>query len=160
MGAACTFAIVALPSLMFVYFLTAPATALFTAGVPAVEIAPAFRLAAAAIACVPLAVLCYGLVSARRSFRTVADGNAMSAEVVKGLRDLSIAMLVSTLLKPAAGAAIGMLFNAAAGAGRWSLSLQVGSDTLIALIVAGTLAILATVLADAIEIAKENAQFV
>lgn len=157
----CTAAILALPASVIFYFLTASSrTLLSAAGLMAGDVTLALRLAAAAIACIPLAVLCYGLLRARRSFREIARGNAMSVPVVKGVRDLSIAVLVSTLLKPVTGAALGMLFSVATEAGRYSLSLQLGSDTLIALIVAGTLAILASVLADAIEIAQENEQFV
>ncbi|MEN3952870.1 DUF2975 domain-containing protein [Iodidimonas sp. SYSU 1G8] len=116
------------------------------------------RLMGFAVCLIPLGVLIHGLFGARRCFRAFASGRIFSPEAVSGLRTLAIAVAVSTILKPLAGAALSMVLSG--GPGGRVLSFNVGSDTLVALIFAGTVAVIAWVMAEAIEIADENAQFV
>jgi hypothetical protein len=147
---------------MLAYWSAMPAGTLSAqAGVPvaaAGELNLAMRLAGFAICMIPLGALIYGLFGARRCFRAFASGRIFSPETIGGLKTLSLAIVVSTVLKPLAGAALSVLLSG--GPGGRTLALNIGSDTLLALIFAGTVAVIAWVMAEAIEIADENAQFV
>ncbi len=153
-----------LPVLMLVYWWLTPAEALFRqAGLglaPPAEIGLSTRLAAFALAMIPLAALGFGLLSARRCFASFAAGRIFSGEAARGLRGLAVGVAASVLLKPLAGAALSLLLSAAAPGQMRSLVLSVGSDSLLSLFFAAMVAIIASVLVEAADIAAENEQFV
>jgi hypothetical protein len=64
------------------------------------------------------------------------------------------------LLKPVAGAALSILLSWQTYATGKTLVVNFGSDALLALLFAGLIAVIAWVMAEAMAIADENAQFV
>jgi hypothetical protein len=149
---------------MAYYWLTTPARALLTAasvnGATLTDIGWDIRLAGFVISMIPLSALIYGLVRARRSFTEFAGGRIFSMQTVGGLKAFSISIAVSALLKPLAGAALSLLLSSAVVSGGRTLALTVGSDTLLTLLFAGMVAVIAWVMTDAVALADENAQFV
>jgi hypothetical protein len=118
------------------------------------------RLMALAVSALPVAGLIWGLSRVRRCFNSFAAGRFFTADNVAGLRDLAIAMLVSTLLKPLIGALLSILLSWQTYAQGQSIVIALGSDTLLALLFAGLVAVTAWVMAEANAIADEHAQFV
>lgn len=153
-----------LPVLMAAYWWLTPAEVLFRqAGLglaPPTALGPAMRLAGFALAMIPLAVLAIGLLSARRCFASFAAGRVFSVGAARALRGFALAVGASALLKPFAGAALSLLLGAASPGQTRSLVLSIGSDTLLTLLFAAMVAVIASVLAEAAEIAAENEQFV
>ena len=149
---------------MLFYWTLTPTQALLShaaiAHAPAVEIDIFTRMLAFGISMVPLGALIYGLQSARRCFEAFAAGQIFSREPIGRLKAVSIAVAASAILKPLAGAALSLLLSSSGATGAKSLALSLGSDTLIALIFAGTVAVIASVMTEAIDIADENKQFV
>ncbi len=76
------------------------------------------------------------------------------------MRDLAIAVFASTLLKPVAGAALSILLSWRTYATGKTLVVTLSSDALLALLFAGLIAVIAWLIAEAMAIADENAQFV
>jgi Protein of unknown function (DUF2975) len=153
-----------LAAAMFLYWTTTPTRTLFSqAGIPnapVTEIDFSVRALAFVVSMVPLGALIYGLLSARRCFNAFAAGQIFCREPIKRLKGFSIGIAASALLKPFAGAVLSVLLSFNNSAGAKALSLNIGSDTLIALIFAGTVAAIAWVMTEALEIADENKQFV
>lgn len=118
------------------------------------------RLASMAISALPLACLIWGLLRARGCFEAFARGHFFTLDNIHRLRDFAIAVFASTLLKPFAGAALSMLLSWRTYATGKSLVVNLGSDTLLALLFAGLIAVIAWVMAEATAIADENAQFI
>jgi len=153
-----------LPVLMAAYWWLTPAEVLFRqAGLalaPPAALGLPIRLGGFALAMIPLAALALGLISARRCFASFAAGRIFSAEAARALRGFALGVGASALLKPLAGAALSLLLGAASPGETRSLVLSVGSETLLTLLFAAMVAIIASVLAEAAEIAAENEQFV
>jgi hypothetical protein len=153
-----------LPALMATYWWLTPAEALFRqAGLglaPPAALGLTVRFTGFSLAMIPLAALVLGLMSARRCFASFAAGRIFSVDAARGLRSFALWAGVSALLKPIAGAALSLLLGAASPEPTRSLVLSVGSDMLLALLFAAIVAIIASVLAEAAEIAAENEQFV
>ena len=150
-------------AMLFYWAMTPPRTLLGQAGIPnasATEIDIFVRLLAFGISMVPLGTLIYGLLSARRCFDAFATGQIFSREPIGRLKAFSIAVAASAILKPVAGAALSVLLSFSNVAGAKTLALNIGSETLIALIFAGTVAVIAWVMTEALEIADEHKQFV
>jgi hypothetical protein len=164
MAVGCLVTSVMLTSAMLLYWTLTPAqTLLSQAGIsnaPVADIDVLIRTLAFTISMIPLGTLIYGFLNARRCFVAFAAGEIFSSEQVKRLKAFSIAAAVSGLLKPLAGAALSVLLSFSNLAGRRTLALNIGSDTLIVLIFAGTVAVIAWVMAEAIDISDENKQFV
>jgi Protein of unknown function (DUF2975) len=163
MAMLCAATSVLLAAAMLVYWVATPSETLLAAlGLPRMtfaDIGSMSRVFAFVISMIPLGVLIYGLMNARACFKAFAAGQIFSIHTVGKLRAFSLAVLASAFLKPLAGAALSVLLTWNAS-GPKSLVLNVGSDTLLALIFAGTVAVIAWVMRDAIAIADENAQFV
>ncbi len=153
-----------LAAAMLVYWATTPAPAVFSqaglAGDPAAEIDFSVRMLAFAVSMLPLGALIYGLLSARRCFNAFAAGQIFCREPIRRLKGFAMGIAASALLKPFAGAALSLLLSLHRPAGAKVLMLNIGSDTLIALIFAGTIAAIAWVMAEALDIADENRQFI
>lgn len=164
MAQGCLATCMALPLAMGAYWFTTPSRALFGAaglpGVPPMELALTVRTLGFFIAVVPLGALVFGLLNARRCFRDFAVGRLYGLSTITRLRAFALGVAASALLKPLAGAALSLLLSWHAGPGGKSLVLTVGSDTLIALLFAGTVAILAWVMGEAMALSDENQQFV
>lgn len=157
-------AAVLLGATMLLYWCLTPADMLFRhAGLllpPPTDIGLPTRLAAFAVAMIPLGGLIVGLLSARRCFGCFAAGRIFSGEAARSLRGFALGVGVSALLKPVAGAALSLLLSALSPAHTHSLVLNIGSDTLLALLFAAMVIIIAGVLVEAADVAAENDQFV
>ncbi|WP_342708183.1 DUF2975 domain-containing protein [Bradyrhizobium sp. B124] len=149
---------------LLAYWLASPDEAILRdAGLTGIAFHPIgwlVRLMGLVVSALPLACLIWGLSRVRRAFTSFAAGRFFTAANVAGLRDLAIAMLVSTLLKPVIGALLSILLSWQTYAQGKSVVIVLGSDTLLALLFAGLVAVTAWVMAEANAIADEHAQFV
>ena len=109
---------------------------------------------------IPVAVLVYGLINARRCFAGFAAGEFFSLAAADRLRNFAIAVAASSLLEPLSGGALSVLLSINGLSGPRTLRLEIGSETLIMMIFAGTVAIIAWLMAEAAGLAEENEQFV
>ncbi|CCD91323.1 conserved membrane hypothetical protein [Bradyrhizobium sp. ORS 375] len=164
MAAGCLVTSVLLATAMVLYWALTPTHTLFgQAGIPhppLTEIGASTRALAFSIAMVPLGTLISGLLSARRCFQAFAAGRIFAQESIQQLKAFAIAVAASALLKPLAGAALSVVLSLHNQPGAKTLALSLGSDTLLALIFAGTVAVIAWVMTEALEIDDENKQFV
>jgi hypothetical protein len=124
------------------------------------ELSPAARFLGFALAMLPLSALVWGLLRARRCFSTFAEGQFFSMSAIGALRDFALAVFASALLKPISGGALSVLLSWSNPAGSRALQIGVDSDTLLAMLFAGMLAVIASVLTEAVAIVEENGQFV
>ena len=153
-----------LTAAMAFYWAATPAQTLFSqAGIassPAAEIGVPVRVLAFAISMGPLGALVFGLLKARRCFNAFAAGDIFARTSVGYLKAFAAAVAVSAFLKPFAGAALSVLLSGSSPAGTRMLAFTIGSDTLIALLFSGMVAIIAWVMTEAGDVADENQQFV
>lgn len=164
MANVCAAICVLLPAGMMAFWLASPWPTIFAAaglGDPArFDPTLATRLGALAISLVPIAILVWGLLRIRRTFKAFSAGHFFSESAVEGLRDFALAILVSSLLRPLVGAALTVWLTWNGPAGTRTLSISIGSDVLLAVLFSGTIYILARVMREAIVLADENRQFV
>lgn len=164
MAATCLATAALLSIAMAVYWAITPTPALFShAGLPnfpTYDIDIATRIFAFILAMIPLGALAWGLLCAHHCFTAFARGEVFAPAPIRQLRLLAIAVAASALLKPFTGAALSVLLSMRGSAGVKTLAFNIGSDTLIALIFAGTVAVIAWVMSEALAIAEENQQFV
>src|SRR3954462_3005147 len=164
LGYMCMCLAIVLPAGLLAYWLVTPDEAVLLGGrLPGIVVHPigwSVRLGAMVISLVPLALLVWGLMRARQCFEIFALGRFFPFEAIHCLRDLAIAVFASTLLKPFAGAALSVLLSWQTYAGGKTLVFEVGSDFLLALLVAGLIAVIAWVMSEPAAIADENAQFI
>lgn len=118
------------------------------------------RAAGFAISFIPLACLVAALLAARRCFRIFATGEFFNHQAANGLKGFAVGLLASALLKPVSGAALSVLLSLDAPAGQHRLALGIDSDTILMVLGAGIIAVIAWVLAEASALAEENAAFV
>ena len=155
--------IVLAAGLLAYWIVSADETIHFDARLPGIAVHPIgweIRLASMAISALPLACLIWGLLRVRRCFEAFAQDHVFTLENVHRLRDFAIAVFASTLLKPLAGAALSILLSWQTYATGKTLVVNFGSDTLLALLFAGLIAVIAWIMAEAMAIADENAQFI
>ncbi|WCT78619.1 DUF2975 domain-containing protein [Novosphingobium humi] len=149
---------------MLLYWCLTPASTLFRhAGLalaPPTDIGVAMRFAAFAVAMIPLGALIVSLLSARRCFGCFAAGRIFSADAARSLRGFALGVAAAALLKPVAGAILSLLLSSLSPAHTRALALNLGSDTVLSLLFAGMVAIIAGVLVEAADVAAENDQFV
>lgn len=164
MGALCVVAGAALVAVTLYYWAVTPSPEMLAnaqlANAAPREFGGATRTFAFVISMVPLAALIWGLIQARRCFQAFADGHFFSLEAVGGLKRFALAVFASALLQPIAAAALSLLLSWGGSAGTRTLALSISSDTLFALFFAGTMTVIAWVMAEAAAIADEHAQIV
>ena len=155
---------IVLAAALVAYWVVSPDEAIhLDARLPGIAVYPIgwdVRLASMVISALPLACLIWGLLRVRRCFEAFAQGRFFTLENIHGLRDFAIAVFASTLLKPVAGGALSILLSWRTYATGKALVVNFGSDTLLALLFAGVIAVIAWVMAEAMAIADENAQFI
>lgn len=161
---ACTGLSIVLSVGLLAYWLVSPdETILLDARLTGIAIHPIgwlVRLASLVISALPLACLIWGLLRVRRCFEAFAEGRFFIAENVRQLRDLAVAVLASTLLKPLIGAVLSIMLSGQTYAQGKALVISLSSDSLLALLFAGIVAVTAWVMAEANSIAEEHAQIV
>ncbi|MBS0535727.1 MAG: DUF2975 domain-containing protein [Proteobacteria bacterium] len=164
MAAACLTTSALLTAAMAFYWAATPTRTLLSqaglANSPATELDVTVRALGFVVAMLPLAALIYGLLSARRCFKAFAAGDIFSRRTIGHLMAFAVAVAGSAFLKPFTGAAMSVLLSASVATGTKTLAFHIGSDTLIALIFAGAVAIIAWVMTEAADLSDENKQFV
>lgn len=149
---------------MLAYWVLTPSADLFSeAGLPperAGTIGLGIRFFGFILSMIPLAVLVYGLDNARHCFAGFAEGRFFSLEAAGQLRRFAIAVAVSSLLQPIAEAALSLLLSINGLSGPRTVRLEIGSETLVMMIFAGTVALIAWLMAEAAAMAEEHEQFV
>ncbi len=113
---------------------------------------------------VPLLLTVWALFSARRVFANIGRGEFFARSTSLGLRNLSLAVLlnmtVAPLLTMAAHVAFGLRMRAEGRHGELYLDFGLSETTLLVLVFAVTVAIIASIMAHAARVAEENEQFV
>jgi hypothetical protein len=113
---------------------------------------------------VPTLLTVWALLWARRVFANIGGGEFFARSTALGLRNLSLAVLlnmtVAPLLTMAAHVAFGLRMQAQGEHGEIYLDFGLSDTTLLVLIFAATVAIIASVMAHAARVAEENEQFV
>lgn len=113
---------------------------------------------------VPPLLTVWALVSARGVFARISEGRFFARATSLGMRNLALAVLLNLTLAPLANLAATVVFAlrmASQGVhGELYFDLGLSNTTLLVLIFAGTVAIIASVMAHAARVAEENEQFV
>ena len=164
MAVACMGVALVLPLTMTAYWLATPSSTVFAAAglarVPPMDLSLGVRVLGLALAMIPLGALVYGLLNARQCFADLAAGHIFRPATIARLRAFAMGVAASALLKPFAGAALSVLLSWHGAPGEKSLVLTVGSDTVIGLLFAGTVAVMAWVMGEAMALSEETEQFV
>jgi hypothetical protein len=113
---------------------------------------------------VPTLLTVWALLAARRAFANISKGEFFARSTSLGLRNLSLAVLLSMTLAPlitmAAHVAFALRMKAQGEHGELSITFGLSETTLLILIFAAAVTIIASVMAHAAKIAEENEQFV
>lgn len=113
---------------------------------------------------VPPLLTIWALLSARRVFANIGQGAFFARSTSIGLRNLAVAVLLNMTVAPlitgVAHFAYGMRMKALGHHGELELNFGLSDTTMLILIFAGTVAIIASVMAHAARVAEENEQFV
>ena len=114
----------------------------------------------ALVALVPAGLLSAALLAARRCFLSFRRGAYLTAAVVFALRAfggrVAMASFVSVIVPPL----LSLLLSVGNPPGSRALTFSLSSSTLLGLLIGGTLWALAAVMARAVDLADEHAQFV
>lgn len=165
---ACALLAVALPLAVAYQLLTTPIEGLLMrAGLlmslpqsAALDITLAQKCLAVAIGVLPVCCASYGLVCAMRCFAGFSQGEYFSLRTVKYLRGFAAGIFASVIMGLLASALMSLVLTVGAPAGRRALSLGLGSNELLTLLFAGMVWQIAAIMAKAVALAEENAQFV
>ena len=109
---------------------------------------------------IPVALIIWALLSARRSFIGVGRGEYFSQPTILGLRNFALAVLLHMTLAPLLTMIPLALCASHFKGAQAAISLGVNSQVLLALIFVGAVALISTVMAHAAKIADENRQFI
>ena len=118
------------------------------------------RAAGAAVHLVPALLFGYGLLCARRSLLAFARGDLFDGKMAAGLRDYAAFTFWATVANVLAWPAESLAITIANLPGQRLLSLGVTSGDLFGVLAAGILWVIASAIAQAGAVARENAQFV
>jgi hypothetical protein len=128
---------------------------------PAAESLTLFqRVVIGAIATIPSLCQGYGLLSARRCFKSFARGEYFSLQAIQGLRGFATGIFLWPMTAIVSKPLLTYLATLHAGAGEHVVTIGIGTEQLLTLLFAGIFWQIAGVMAKARRIAEENAQFV
>lgn len=165
---ACALLAVALP-LAALYHLTSISTQalLLRAGVTMsvlqaqmLDVSLMQRGIAVVLGLVPVCCASYGLVCAMRCFSGFSQGEYLSLRTVRYLRGFAAGIFASVVTGFFAAMAASVVLTLGAPAGQRALAIGLGSNELLTLLFAGMVWQIAAVMAKAVALAEENAQFV
>lgn len=165
---ACALLAVALPLAVLYQLVTTPTEGLLLrAGVSLTAVQLAMldvelwqRIAAVLLGMLPVCCASYGLVCAMRCFSGFSQAEYFSLRTVRYLRGFAAGIFASVVAGFVVSVLITVLLTAGAPAGHKALALSLGSNELITLLFAGMVWQIAAVMAKAVALAEENAQFV
>jgi len=118
------------------------------------------RLAGGAICLVPALILSFALMRARRTLTAFVRGDFFGAEAISGLRDYAAAALLAAVAGVVSVPVLSIVISQTNPPGHRELSLDLGGSQMLALLGAGILWVIASAMARASGIARENAEFV
>jgi hypothetical protein len=118
------------------------------------------RIAGALICLVPTGLVSLGLLRARRSLAAFARGDFFGAEVVAGLRDYAAISFWAAAAGVVSVPVLSVAISWGNPPGHRELSLDLSGAQLLSLLGAGILWVIASVMARAASLARENEQFV
>jgi len=118
------------------------------------------RVTGAAICLVPALLLSYGLLRARRSLTAFVRGDFFGADVVGGLRGYAGAMFWAAVASVVSVPVLSVAISFANPPGHKELSLDLSGAQVLNLLGAAILWVIASAMARASSIARENEQFV
>jgi len=118
------------------------------------------RLTGAVICLVPALLLSYGLLRARRSLAAFVRGDFFAADVVGGLRDYAAFTFWAAIAGIVSVPVLSVAVTWANPPGHKELSLDLSGAQVVNLLGAGILWVIASAMARAATIARENEQFV
>ena len=119
-----------------------------------------FRLVAFLFALAPAGFTVWALASLHRLFRCYAHGEVFSHRALAMLNHVAVALFASVIVGFVMQAPITLLLSWHLGAGHRAISLGIGSHDVAQLFVAGTVLVIARVMAEARRVADENESFV
>ncbi|MDP1739502.1 MAG: DUF2975 domain-containing protein [Polaromonas sp.] len=164
----CALLAVALPLAVFYQLVTTPTEGLLlrsgvslsTLQVAVLEVELWQRVLAVALGMVPVFCASYGLVCAMRCFSGFSQSEYFSLRNVRYLRGFAAGVFASVVAGFFVAMAISVLLTLGAPAGQRALAMGLGSNELLTLLFAGMVWQIAAVMAKAVALAEENAQFV
>ncbi|MDI1239277.1 MAG: DUF2975 domain-containing protein [Polaromonas sp.] len=118
------------------------------------------RMLVVVLGMVPVCCASYGLVCAMRCFSGFSQSEYFSLRNVRYLRGFAAGVFASVVAGFFGAMAISVVLTLGAPAGQRALSLGLGSNELLTLLFAGMVWQIAAVMAKAVALAEENAQFV
>lgn len=118
------------------------------------------RAAGAAISLVPALLLSYGLLRARRSMVAFVRGDFFGADVVIGLRGYAVATFWAAVASVFSVPVLSIVISQTNPPGHRELSLDLSGAQVLNLLGAAILWVIASAMARASNIARENEQFV
>lgn len=118
------------------------------------------RALVVAVGVLPVALISYGLLRARRCFLAFGRGEYFSLAAVHGLRGFAVGVFFSGLAGLLAPPLSSAALTLGVAGGRSSIALGVGSNDLSLMLFGGILWQIAAVLRKAERLAEENAQFI
>lgn len=165
---ACALLAVALPLAVAYHLLSTPVESLLlragvslsTAQAAALDITLAQKCLAVLLGVLPVCCASYGLVCAMRCFSGFSQAEYFSLRTVKYLRGFAAGIFASVVMGVVSSTLMTVVLTAGAPAGQRALSLGFGSNELLTLLFAGMVWQIAAVMAKAVALAEENAQFV
>lgn len=165
---ACALLAVALPLAVAYHLLSTPVDSLLVraglslqaAQAAAMDITLGQKCLAALLGVLPVCCASYGLVCAMRCFSGFSQAEYFSLRTVKYLRGFAAGIFASVVTGVLASTLVTVVLTLGAPAGQRALSLGLGSNELLTLLFAGMVWQIAAVMARAVALAEENAQFV
>ncbi len=118
------------------------------------------RLGAIAITALPLFIFLYALGQLQRMFRVYAAGSFFERENVDCFSKMGWALLISAPVSVLYKAALSVWLSFDQPAGERSLAISISSNDIALLTLGGAVIIVSWVMAEAVEISKDNAQIV
>ncbi len=109
---------------------------------------------------VPVALLSYGLLRARSCFQQFARGDYFTPRAISGLQGFSGGTFLAGVTGVFAAPLASLALTLGSGAGRSSITLNLGSHELLLMLFAAIVWQIAAALVRAAQLAEENAQFV
>ncbi len=165
---ACALLAVALPLAVAYHLLSTPVESLLLRAGVSLSVSQAATLditlgqkcLAVLLGVLPVCCASYGLVCAMRCFSGFSQAEYFSLRTVKYLRGFAAGIFASVVMGVVSSTLITVVLTAGAPAGQRALALGFGSNELLTLLFAGMVWQIAAVMAKAVALAEENAQFV
>jgi hypothetical protein len=164
----CALLAVTLPLAVFYQLVTTPTEGLLlqvgvslsTLQAALLEVALWQRMLVVALGMVPVCCAAYGLVCAMRCFSGFSQAEYFSVRTVRYLRGFAAGVFASVVAGFLVSMLTSVLLTAGIPAGQRALAVGLGSNELLTLLFAGMVWQIAAVMAKAVALAEENAQFV